>query len=88
MHATHAALMCLVTCKFAQQPDRVHGKQFVLSGDNHDGDSGMYKIIGYSRKRDRTVIYNVLFNDREDPIMANTKEMMAMLEDSPYYLPA
>ncbi|KAF8972291.1 hypothetical protein BDZ97DRAFT_1752873 [Flammula alnicola] len=134
---THGALMCLVTCKIAQQHDRVqlailkrhnelamsvhptppiqgnreaplskpmveprhitaeelrlfrdpenlHGKQFVLSANN---DSGMYEVIGYSRKRDRTVEYDVLFDDCGDPIMVNAKEMMAMLEDS-LYLPA
>lgn len=137
LHAAHAALMCLVTCKIAQQHDRVqlailkrqnelamsvhpapfiqgnreaplskpmveprhitaeelrlfrdpenlHGKQFVLSANN---DSGMYEVIGYSRKRDRTVEYDVLFDDCGDPIMVNAKEMMAMLEDS-LYLPA
>jgi len=137
LHGAHAALMCLVTCKIAQQHDRVqlailkrhnelemsvhptppiqgngeaplskpmveprhitaeelrlfrdpenlHGKQFVLSDNN---DSGMYEVIGYSRKRDRTIEYEVLFDDCGDPIMVNAKEMMAMLEDS-LYLPA
>ncbi|KAF8813564.1 hypothetical protein BYT27DRAFT_7220449 [Phlegmacium glaucopus] len=113
LHAAHAALMCLVTCKIAQQHDRVQlailkrhtelamsihptppiqgnceaplskPMQFVLSANN----SGMYEVIGYSRKRDRTVEYNMLFNYCGDPIMVNAKEMMAMLEDS-LYLPA
>lgn len=41
---------------------------------------------GYSRKWDRTVEYDMLFNNCEDPIMVNAKEMMAMLKDS-LYLP-
>jgi hypothetical protein len=69
-----------------QNPDNLHGKQFILSADNHD--SVMYEVIGYSRKRDRTVEYDVLFDDcGGDPIMVNAKEMMTMLEDS-LYLPA
>jgi hypothetical protein len=67
-----------------RDPENLHGKQFVLSANN---DSGMYEVIGYSRKRDRTVEYDVLFDDCGDPIMVNAKEMMAMLEDS-LYLPA
>ena len=62
-----------------RDPENLHGKQFVLSANN---DSGMYEVIGYSRKRDRTVEYDVLFNDCEDPIMVNAQEMMAMMEDS------
>jgi len=65
-------------------PENLHGKQFVLSDNNH---SGMYEVIGYSRKRDRAVEYDVLFDDCGDPIRVNAKEMMALLEDS-LYLPA
>ena len=68
-----------------QNPDDLHGKQFVLSADNDD--SGKYEVIGYSKKRDRTVEYDVLFDGCVDSIMVNGKEMMAMLEDS-LYLPA
>jgi hypothetical protein len=67
-----------------QDPENLHGKQFVLLANSN---SGMYEVIGYSRKRDRTVEYNVLFDDCGDPIMVNAKEMMEMLEDS-LYLPA
>jgi hypothetical protein len=67
-----------------QNPDNLHGKHFVLSADNDE--SVMYEVIGYSRKRDRTVEYDVLFDDCGDPIMVNAKDMVAMLEDS-LYLP-
>lgn len=67
-----------------QDPENLHRKQFVLSDKD---DSGMYEVIGYSRKRDRTVEYDVLFNDCGDSIMVSAKEMMVMLEDS-LYLPA
>ena len=62
-----------------RDPENLHGKRFVLSTNN---DSGMYEVIGYSRKRDRTVEYDVLFDDCGDPTMVNAKEMMALLEDS------
>jgi hypothetical protein len=67
-----------------QDPKNLHGKQFVLSADD---DSGLYEVIGYSRKRDKTVEYEVLFEECGDPILLNAKEMMAMVEDS-LYLPA
>lgn len=67
-----------------QDPENLHRKQFVLSGKD---DSRMYEVIGYSRKQDRTVEYDVLFDDCGDSIMVSPKEMMAMLEDS-LYLPA
>ena len=64
-----------------RDPENLHGKRFILS-TNTNNDSGMYEVIGYSRKRDRTVEYDVLFDDCGDPIMMNAKEMMALLEDS------
>ncbi|KAF8342329.1 uncharacterized protein EI90DRAFT_3032913 [Cantharellus anzutake] len=65
-----------------QNPDELHGKQFVLSHDS-DG-SGMYEIIGYHRKRDKSVQYEVLFDDCEDPMLLDGGEVMKMLEDSLY----
>ena len=67
-----------------RDPKNLHGKQFVLSANN---DSGMYEVIGYSRKWDRTVEYDMLFDDCGDPMMVSAKEMMVLLEDS-LYLPA
>ncbi|EDR08840.1 uncharacterized protein LACBIDRAFT_326415 [Laccaria bicolor S238N-H82] len=49
-----------------QDPENLHRKQFVLSGKD---DSRMYEVIGYSRKQDRTVEYDVLFDDCGDSIM-------------------
>lgn len=67
-----------------QDPETLHGKQFVLSAND---DSGLYEVIGCSRKRDKTVGYDVLFEEIGDPILVNAKEMMVMLEDG-LYLPA
>jgi hypothetical protein len=64
-------------------PDNLHGKQFLLSPDSDE--SCMYDVIGYSRKRDKTVTYDVLFDDCVDPIPVEVKEMMGMLEDSLYF---
>jgi hypothetical protein len=64
-------------------PDNLHGKQFLLSPDSDE--SCMYEVIGYSRKRDKTVTYDVLFDDCEDPIPVEVKEMMGMLEDSLHF---
>jgi hypothetical protein len=68
-----------------QIPDNLHGKQFILSPDA-DG-SGMYEIIGYYRERDKSVQYDVLFDDCEDSIRVDAKEMMGMLKSS-LYIPA
>ncbi|KAF8273180.1 hypothetical protein EI94DRAFT_1826456 [Lactarius quietus] len=66
-----------------QIPDNLHGKKFLLSPDSDE--SGMYEVIGYARKRDKTVTYDVLFDDCEDPVSVTAKEMMGMLEDSLYF---
>ncbi|KAF8320525.1 uncharacterized protein EI90DRAFT_3080488 [Cantharellus anzutake] len=65
-----------------QNPDKLHGKQFVLSP--HTDESGVYKVIGYHKRRDNSVQYDVLFDDCEDPILVDAGEMMRMLEDSLY----
>lgn len=65
-----------------RNPDNLHGKQFILSPDT-DG-CGMYEVIGYSRKRENAVQYDVLFNDCEDPVTVDAQAMMGMLEDSLY----
>jgi hypothetical protein len=65
-------------------PDNLHGKQFILSSDGDDEESCMYEVISYSRKRDKTVTYDVLFDNCEDPIPVEAKEMIGMLEDSLY----
>jgi hypothetical protein len=64
-------------------PDNLHGKQFLLSPDSDE--SSMYEVIGYSRKRDKTVTYDVLFDDCVDPVPVDAKEMKGMLEDSLYF---
>ena len=47
----------------------------------------MYEVIAYSKARDKTVRYDVLFDDCDDPITVDAREMMCMLEES-LYLPA
>jgi hypothetical protein len=64
--------------------ENLHGKQFILSPGTEN--SVMYEVISYSRKRDKTYHYDVLFDDCEDHITLDAKEMMDMLEDS-LYLP-
>jgi hypothetical protein len=64
-------------------PDNLHGKQFLLSPDSDE--SCMYEVIGYSRKRDKTVTYDILFGNCGDPFPVDGKEMMRMLEDSLYF---
>jgi hypothetical protein len=49
----------------------VEPMHIILSPDNED--SGMYGVIGYSKKRDKTVKYDVLFDDCEDPVTVNAK---------------
>ena len=67
-----------------QNPDNLHGKQFIFSPDSDD--TGMYEVISYTRKWDTTVTYDLLFDDCEDdPITVDTKEMMRLLEDSLYF---
>ncbi|KAF8271077.1 hypothetical protein EI94DRAFT_1721285 [Lactarius quietus] len=66
-----------------QIPDNLHGKKFILSPDSDE--SGMYEVIGYARERDKTVTYDVLFDDCGDSIPVTEKEMMGMLEDSVYF---
>jgi hypothetical protein len=68
-----------------ETPDNLHGKQFLLLPDNDDDESCMYEVMGYSRKRDKTVIFDVLFDDCQDPILVDEKEMMGMLENSLYF---
>lgn len=62
-------------------PDHLHGKQFILNGD----EPCMYEVIGYSRKRDKTITYDVLFEDWEDPVTIDEKEMKGMLADSLFF---
>jgi hypothetical protein len=69
-----------------QSPDNLLGKQFILSPGTDE--SGMYEVFGYSKKRDETIQYQVLFDDCADPITVNADEMMTMLEDSIVFLPA
>jgi hypothetical protein len=67
-----------------QNPDKLHGKKFVLSPNTRD--AGMFEVIGYYRKRDKSVQYDVLFDDCNGPILLEEGEMMNMMEDS-LYLP-
>ena len=65
-------------------PDNLLGKQFLLSPDDSNA-SCMYEVIGYTRKRDKMITFDVLFDDCEDPIPVEVKEMVGMLKDSLYF---
>lgn len=67
-----------------QNPENLHGKQFILSPGTSD--LGMYEVIGYYKARDKAVKFDVLFVDCDDPITVSENEMMGMLHDS-LYLP-
>src|SRR5258706_7602801 len=67
-----------------QNPDNLHGKQFIISPGTDD--SGMYEVIGYHRARDKALTFNVLFEDCDDAVAVGEKEMIDMLRDS-LYLP-
>jgi hypothetical protein len=45
----------------------------------------MFEVIGYSRKRDKSVQYDVIFDDDDDTIQLD-EEMMNLLENC-LYLP-
>jgi len=65
-----------------QNPENLHGKQFILAPDTDE--SRMYEVIGYSRLRDKSIQYSVLFDDCVDPIIVDAVEMLHLLEDSVY----
>ena len=67
-----------------QIPDNLHGKQFMFSPDACTDDSASYEVIGYYVARDKSVQYDVVFDDCDDYIRVDAVEMMRMLEDSLY----
>ena len=70
-------------CLF-QNPEELHGKQFILSPNSVD--SEIFEIIGYSRKRDKTVTFDLLFDDGcEDPVPVDAEELMGLLKSSLYF---
>ena len=81
MPSVNPRLITAEELRLFESPENIHGKQFLLSDS-----LGVYEVIGYSRKRGRTVTYDVLFEDcGEDPIPVDAKDMMGMLEDSLYF---
>jgi len=71
--------------RLLQNPDYLHGKQFLLLADSNDTQPTIFEVIGFTRKRDKTVTFEVLFEDSVDPIIMDEKEMMNMLGDSLYF---
>lgn len=63
-------------------PDNLLGKQFILSPSSDE--SCLYKVIGYAKKLNKMVTYDVLFDDCGE-ISVETEEMMGMLKDSMYF---
>jgi len=46
-----------------------------------------YEVVGYHKKRDKSIVYEVLFESiPQDPIMCDAKDMEQLLWDS-YYIP-
>jgi hypothetical protein len=68
-----------------QIPDYLHGKQFVIKHDSDD--LAMYEVVGYYKERDKSVHFDILFNNCDDHIWVSRVEMMGMLEKS-LYVPA
>jgi len=69
--------------QFGSDPELLYGRQFILSPDTDASESTTYEVIGYSKKRDKSIEYEVLFDDcPEDPIMVGMEEMKDMLRDS------
>ena len=66
-----------------ETPDNIHGKQFILSPDSDK--PCIFEVIGYAKKRDKTITYDVLFEDCEDPIPVDEEEMKGMLADSHFF---
>ena len=59
-----------------RNPENLHGKMFTLSSD----DSALYEVIGYHKKRDKTVEYEILFDDcHGDSFTIGEEEMANML---------
>lgn len=76
-----------ITTNEFQNPDDLLGRQFIFSEDAEPKDPGMYEVVGYYTGRDKSIEYDVLFEDcDDDPIRVGAKEMLEMLEDS-LYLP-
>jgi hypothetical protein len=65
--------------------DNLHGKQFIIVHDPDD--LAMYEVVGYYRGRDKSVQFDILFDDCDNHIQVSGAEMMGMLENS-LYIPA
>ena len=61
-------------------PDNLHSKSFVFSPDS--GDTGRYRVVGYCKGRDKSVHYDILFDNLNDPIRVVAKEMMELIGNS------
>lgn len=66
-----------------QTPEDLLGRRFIFSEDAED--SGEYEVAGYYMGRNKSIEFDVLFEDcDDDPIRVGSKEMTGMLEDSLY----
>lgn len=63
-----------------KNPDNLNGRQFVLSPDTEE--SGMYEVVGFYKGKYGEVQYDIIFEDIQDPIRIDAKEMVEMLERS------
>ncbi len=68
---------------FVGQPDLLHGRKFLLSPNTED--EIMFEVVSYMRARDKTVRFEILFEDCGDSLMVDQEEMNSMLEDCHIY---
>ncbi len=68
---------------FMRQPDLLHGKKFLMSPNTED--EIMFEVVSYTRTRDKTLRFEILFEDCDDSLMVEQKEMKSMLEDCHTY---
>ena len=50
-----------------QNPDNLHGKRFILTDPD---DPATYEVIGYQRARDKSLTFDILFEDCGDNSLA------------------
>jgi hypothetical protein len=58
--------------------------QFLIASDTDD--AGIYEIVSYCRLKDKSLCYDVQFNDCDDTITLDEEELWNMLVYSLYIL--
>ncbi|THG99154.1 hypothetical protein EW026_g3142 [Hermanssonia centrifuga] len=69
---------------FMGQPDLLHGRKFLMSPDTED--EAMFEVVSYTRARDKSLRFEILFEDCDDSSLTiDQEEMNSMLEESYIY---